>query len=122
MILTGFGRTRRMTERAAGSCRAPPTCSSSTSTTTRTSSAARRARRALGSARRAAARVAYAPPDALGGGFLDTPRESALIAYQTSAFSLKALAAGLLPLLEAAPDGAGVVGLDFDASSRVALL
>ena len=60
--------------------------------------------------------VAYAPPDALGGGFLDTPLESAVIAYQTSAFSLKALVAGLLPLLEAAPDGAGVVGLDFDAS------
>ena len=42
--------------------------------------------------------VAYAPPDALGGGFLETPCESAVIAYQTSAFSLKALVAGLLPL------------------------
>jgi meromycolic acid enoyl-[acyl-carrier-protein] reductase len=39
-----------------------------------------------------------------------------MLACQTSAFSLKALVAGLLELLEAAPQGAGVVGLDFDAS------
>jgi enoyl-[acyl-carrier protein] reductase I len=60
--------------------------------------------------------VAYAPPDALGGSFLDTPLESALSAYQTSAYSLKALSCGLLELLEAAPQGASIVGLDFDAS------
>jgi enoyl ACP reductase len=59
--------------------------------------------------------IAYAPPDALGGEFLNTPLESAVTAYQTSAFSLKALTVGLLDLLDAAPDGAGVVGLDFDA-------
>jgi enoyl-[acyl-carrier protein] reductase I len=35
--------------------------------------------------------------------------------YQTSAFSLKALVSALLPLLESAPQGAGVVGLNFDA-------
>ena len=46
---------------------------------------------------------------------MQTPLESAVVAFQTSAFSLKALVAGLLPLLEAAPEGAGVVGLDFDA-------
>ena len=60
--------------------------------------------------------IAYAPPDALGGRFLDTPGESAEVAFRTSAFSLKALAAGLLPLLRAAPHGASIVGLDFDAS------
>ncbi len=60
--------------------------------------------------------IAFAPPDALGGRFLSTPSESALTAFRTSAFSLKALAAGLLGLLRAAPDGASIVGLDFDAS------
>ncbi len=35
---------------------------------------------------------------------------------QTSAYSLKALVQALLPLLEAADGGAGVVGLGFDAS------
>ena len=58
--------------------------------------------------------IAYAPPDALGGNFLNTPYESAAVAFQTSAYSFKALAAGLLPLLEG--HDASVVTLDFDAS------
>jgi enoyl-[acyl-carrier protein] reductase I len=58
--------------------------------------------------------IAYAPPDALGGAFLSTPVESASIAFQTSAFSLKSLTVALLPLLE--PAAGSVVGLDFDAS------
>jgi meromycolic acid enoyl-[acyl-carrier protein] reductase len=59
--------------------------------------------------------IAYVPPDALGGRFLTTPSASAIAAFETSAFSLKALAAGFLDLLQrgAVP---GVVGLDFDAS------
>ena len=60
--------------------------------------------------------IAFAPPDALGGGFLDTPVASAITAFETSAFSLKALAAALAPLLEAGEHGGSVVGLDFDAS------
>jgi enoyl-[acyl-carrier protein] reductase I len=59
--------------------------------------------------------IAFAPADALGGGFLDTPAESAEIAFRTSAYSYKALAAALLPLLERGDHGA-VVGLDFDAT------
>jgi meromycolic acid enoyl-[acyl-carrier-protein] reductase len=58
--------------------------------------------------------IAYVPPDALGGNFLTAPPESAIEAFKTSAFSLKSLTAGMLPLLEKA-NGA-VVGLDFDAS------
>ena len=46
--------------------------------------------------------IAFAPADALGGGFLDTPASSAITAFETSAFSLKALAAALAPLLERA--------------------
>jgi enoyl-[acyl-carrier protein] reductase I len=59
--------------------------------------------------------IAFAPEDALGGRFLETPAASAEIAFRTSAFSLKALAAGLEPLLARA-EGAALVGLDFDAS------
>ena len=53
----------------------------------------------------------------MGGGFLDTPWESAAVAFQTSAFSHKALTAGLLPLLKVsgADGGATVVSLTFDA-------
>jgi enoyl-[acyl-carrier protein] reductase I len=60
--------------------------------------------------------IAFAPGDALGGGFLDTPTASALTAFETSAVSLKGLTATLLPLLERAENGGSVVGLDFDAS------
>src|SRR6266508_6897029 len=58
--------------------------------------------------------IAFAPPDALGGNFLDTPWESARTAFQTSAYSLKALAAGLLPIMKGS--GGSLVSLDFDAT------
>jgi enoyl-[acyl-carrier protein] reductase I len=57
--------------------------------------------------------IAYAPEDALGGNFLNTPPASASAAFMTSAFSYKTLAVGLLPLLRAAGGGA-LVTLDFD--------
>jgi len=59
--------------------------------------------------------IAYAPPDALGGAFLATPAASAERAFRTTAFSYKALAEALLPLLERG-DRPGLVALDFDAS------
>jgi len=59
--------------------------------------------------------IAYAPPDALGGNFLATPWESAAAAYQISAFSLKTIAVGLLPLMR--ERGGSVVALDFDNST-----
>jgi len=57
--------------------------------------------------------IAFAPQDALGGNFLHTPWESVAAAIQTSAYSLKAIATGLLPLMEA--EGGSIVSLDFDA-------
>ena len=57
--------------------------------------------------------IAFAPQDALGGNFLNTPWDSVAIALQTSAFSLKALAVGLLPAMG---DGGAIVSLDFDAT------
>lgn len=57
--------------------------------------------------------IAFAPKDALGGNFLNTPWESVATAVQTSAFSLKAVAAGMLPLMSR---GGSIVGLDFDAT------
>ena len=58
--------------------------------------------------------IAFAPLDALGGNFLNTPWESVATAVQTSAFSLKQLAVGMLPLME--QHGGSIVSLDFDAS------
>src|SRR5688500_16351656 len=55
--------------------------------------------------------IAFAPADALGGNFINTPWESVATALQTSAYSLKALSVGLLePLKVAGADtGASVV-------------
>jgi enoyl ACP reductase len=60
--------------------------------------------------------IAFAPEDALGGNFLNAPAESAEFAFRTSAFSLKALAVALKPLMEEADGSPSVVGLTFDAS------
>jgi meromycolic acid enoyl-[acyl-carrier-protein] reductase len=57
--------------------------------------------------------IAFAPEDALGGNFLNTPPESAATAFMTSAFSYKTLAVGLHSLMNAAGGGA-LVTLDFD--------
>jgi len=117
VLLTGFGRTRRMTERASGQL--PQSVEVLELDVNRIEDV----RQLHGELTSRWGRIdgllhaiAFAPPDALGGGFLETPYESAQTAFQTSAYSLKELTAGMLDLLEAAPDGAGVVGLDFDAS------
>jgi enoyl-[acyl-carrier protein] reductase I len=57
--------------------------------------------------------IAFAPQDALGGNFLNTPWESVQAAFRTSAYSLKALAEATLPLMRS--EGGAIVSLDFDA-------
>ncbi|MEV4863474.1 enoyl-ACP reductase FabI [Streptomyces ossamyceticus] len=57
--------------------------------------------------------IAYAPPGALGGRFMQTPWEDVATAVHTSAYSLKSLVAAVLPMMKG---GGAVVGLDFDAS------
>lgn len=56
--------------------------------------------------------IGFAPQDALGGNFLNTPFESVSTAMHVSAFSLKSLTMACLPLME---EGGSVVGLTFDA-------
>ena len=60
--------------------------------------------------------IAFAPADALGGNFSKTEWESVATAVRTSAFSLKELSIGMLPLMQ--ERGGSVVSLTFD--SRVA--
>jgi meromycolic acid enoyl-[acyl-carrier-protein] reductase len=57
--------------------------------------------------------IGFAPQDALGGNFLNTPWESVGTAVEVSAFSLKSLTMAVLPLME--ERGGSVVGMDFDA-------
>ena len=57
--------------------------------------------------------IGFAPESCLGGGFLSAPWEDVAVALQVSAFSLKALSVGALPLMK---PGGSIVGLDFDNS------
>lgn len=57
--------------------------------------------------------IAFAPKDALGGVFLDTPWESVANALHVSAYSLKSIAVAAQPVLN---KGASIVGLTFDAT------
>lgn len=59
--------------------------------------------------------VAFAPADALGGNFMQTPWESVATAMQVSAFSFKEMARGFLPLMK--EHGGSMVTLDFDNST-----
>jgi meromycolic acid enoyl-[acyl-carrier-protein] reductase len=57
--------------------------------------------------------IGFAPEDALGGNFLNTPWESVATAMHVSAFSMKALSAALAPLMSG---GGSLVTLTFDGS------
>lgn len=59
--------------------------------------------------------IGFAPESAMGGQFLDTPWEDVATAVHVSTYSLAALGRAFAPLLKAAGGGA-VVGLDFDAA------
>lgn len=115
VILTGFGRARRMTERAVKNL--PQPAEVLELDVNEPADLARLAidlRARWGRVDGVLHAIAYAPADALGGDFLSTPSASAETAFRTSAFSLKALTATLLPLLTLGDGGGAVVGLDFD--------
>ena len=115
VLLTSFGRIKRMTERAAARLPEPPDVleldvNDDDDLAALREELAERWGRVDG----AVHAIAFAPADALGGDFLATPRASAASAFETSAYSFKALAEALAPLME---EGAGsLVGLDFDAT------
>jgi enoyl ACP reductase len=115
VVLTGFGRARRMTERAAAQLPvAADVLELDANSAADVQAVAQELEQRFGGVDGVLHAIAFAPPDALGGAFLETPPDSALTAFRTSAFSLKELAAGLAPLM---PDeGGAIVGLDFDAS------
>ncbi len=114
IVLTSFGRVRRLTERAAARLPEPVDVleldvNSEEDLVALTDSLRER----WGHVDGALHAIAFAPEDALGGKFMSTPAESAAAAFGTSAFSLKALAAAVEPLMNG---GGSIVGLDFDAS------
>jgi enoyl-[acyl-carrier protein] reductase I len=113
VLLTGFGRSRRMTERAGKRLGSPEVIELDVNSPADGASLAERVGERWDGVDGILHAIAFAPEDALGGNFLTTPPESAELAFRTSAFSFKELAGSLAPLLT---PGASLVGLDFDAS------
>jgi enoyl-[acyl-carrier protein] reductase I len=114
VALTGFGRGRRLTERAAARLPRPVEILELDVNSDRDLAAlAADLGDRWGGLDGALHAIAFAPEDAIGGEFTATPYESAATAFRTSAYSLAALARHLAPLME---EGGSLVGLDFDAS------
>jgi meromycolic acid enoyl-[acyl-carrier-protein] reductase len=114
IVLSSFGRVRRMTERAAERLPQPAdVLELDVNKTEDLDALTESVRERWGGIDGALHAIAFAPQDALGGKFMTAPAESAGQAFQTSAFSFKALAAALQPLMSR---GSSLVGLDFDAT------
>jgi enoyl-[acyl-carrier protein] reductase I len=114
VVLTSFGRPRRMTERAARNLPRPAEVLELDVTVPEHFPAlAAELDSKWGGVDGVLHAIAFAPSDALGGGFLTAPLSSVQTAMQVSAVSLRDLAVALRPLM---PEGASVVGLDFDAT------
>ena len=116
VVLTGFGRSLRLTERMARRLpREADVLELDVDDEAQLAALAESLDARWGALDGVLHAIAYTPPDALGGNFLSAPAESAERAFRTTAFSLKALAASLAPLLERGSHPA-LVALDFDAS------
>jgi enoyl ACP reductase len=114
VVLTGFGRSRRMTQRAAERLpETPAVLELDVNSEADLAALAEDIGTRWGALDGALHAIAFAPEDAIGGRFLQTPSESAVQTFQTSAYSYAALARHLAPLMES---GGSLVGLDFDAS------
>jgi meromycolic acid enoyl-[acyl-carrier protein] reductase len=114
VVLTSFGRARRMTERAATRLSAEvEVLELDVNKTSDLDALTESLRSRWGGVDGVLHAIAFAPEDALGGRFMTAPAESASAAFQTSAFSFKALAAAVEPLMGA---GSSIVGMDFDAT------
>src|SRR5207248_5605706 len=114
VLLTSFGRVRRLTERAAQRLPEPvDVLELDVNKLEDLEGVAGEVADRWGGLDGVLHAIAFAPEDALGGRFMTAPAESAIEAFKTSAFSLKALAAALEPLMTS---GGSIVGMDFDAS------
>lgn len=116
IILTGFGRGRSLTERSAKRLKEGiEVLELDVSNPAHFPALTEALRQRWGRVDGVLHAIAFAPEDALGGNFLNTPWESVQTAFRVSTFSLKELAVAVMPLMS---PGGSIVTLDFD--NRVA--
>jgi meromycolic acid enoyl-[acyl-carrier-protein] reductase len=115
VVLTSFGRTMSLTERSAKRLSPVPDVLELDVTNPAHFPVLRDTiQKKWGRLDGALHAVAYAPEDALGGNFLNTPWESVQTAFRVSTFSLKELAVCVMPLMT---NGGAILTLDFDNST-----
>lgn len=115
VILTGFGRGLSLTERTARRLAVPPhVVELDVTNPEQLAAAAEEVAQQAGRLDGLVHAIGFAPQLALGHGMFAAGWDDVATTLEVSAYSLKALVAAFLPLLEAAGT-ASVVGFDFDA-------
>jgi meromycolic acid enoyl-[acyl-carrier-protein] reductase len=116
VVLTGFGKGLRLTERVAGRLpEPPPVLEMDVTDDAAVAAVAADLEGRWGALDGLVHAVGFAPASAIGGRFLETPWEDVAVAVQVSTYSFATLARAFAPLLAAA-GGGSYVGLDFDAT------
>lgn len=116
VLLTSFGRVMSLTKRVARKLPVEPDVLELDVTRTEDIEAlSTELSRRWGRVDGALHAIGNAPPECLGGDMFRANWDQVSAAIQISAYSLKVLAEGLLPLFQAA-GGGSLVGLDFDAT------
>jgi len=111
IVLTGFGRGKSLTERSAKRLGAVDVLELDVTKPEDLSALTADLKARWGRVDGVLHAIAFAPEDALGGNFLNTPWESVQTAFRVSVFSLKELAAAVAPLMT---EGGSIVAIDFD--------
>jgi len=113
IVLTSFGRARRITERVAKRLPQPPEIIELDVTSEADLAALTDdLRRRWGGVDGALHSIGFAPEACLGGDFVNAGWDDVSVALHVSAYSLASLARSLAPLMMT--DGGSIVGLDFD--------
>ena len=114
LVLTSFGRAMSLTEKSAKRLAGTPdVLELDVTNPEQLAAVAAEIKRRWGGIDGVVHAIGFAPEDALGGNFMNTPWESVATAFHVSSYSYKALAAAFAPLM--APGGA-FVSLTFDGS------
>ncbi|MGH2457007.1 MAG: enoyl-ACP reductase FabI [Candidatus Limnocylindria bacterium] len=114
ILLTSVGRAMSLTQRVAKKLDpVPDVLDMDVNSTEQIAAVAAEVARRWGRVDGVLHSVGFMPQTGLGGNFLQTSWDDVATGFQTSAFSLKALATGMLEPMKAA-DGASLVSLTFD--------
>jgi enoyl ACP reductase len=114
VVLTSFGRAMSLTRRSAQRLSpVPEVLEMDVTDLSQVQAVVEHARATWGGVDGVVHAIGFAPPDCLGGGFLEAPWSSVSTAFHVSSYSLQTLASAFAPLMP--ETGGSIVTLTFDA-------